>query len=67
MKAHGVPEISSYLEKKISLDQCIEKIQLVTRHYVKRQNTWWNSSKLQIYKKFREFPDEIDIKLTNLA
>ena len=29
MKAHGVPEISSYLEKKISLDQCIEKIQLV--------------------------------------
>ena len=67
MKAHGVPEISSYLDNSISLDECIEKIQLVTRHYVKRQNTWWNSSKLQIIKKFNEFPDEIDLNLTKLA
>ena len=67
MRAHGVPEIISFLENSISLEECIEKIQLVTRHYVKRQNTWWNSSKLPIIKKFNEFPDEIDIKLTNLA
>ncbi len=66
MKAHGVPEIISYLENSISLDECINKIQLVTRHYVKRQNTWWRSSKLPIIKKLCEFPDEIDIKLTNL-
>ena len=67
MRAHGVPEIISYLENSISLEECIEKIQLVTRHYVKRQNTWWRSSKLQIFKKINEFPDEIDLKTTNLA
>jgi len=67
MRAHGVPEIISYLENLYSLEECIEKIQLVTRHYVKRQNTWWNSSKLQIFKKFNEFPDEFDLKSTNLA
>jgi len=66
MKAHGVPEIISYLNKSTSLDECIKNIQLVTRHYVKRQNTWWRSSKLPILKKFNEFPDEIDIKSTNL-
>lgn len=67
MRAHGVPEIISYLENSTTIDQCIEKIQLVTRHYVKRQNTWWRSSKLQIFKKFNEFPDEFDLNLTNLA
>ena len=67
MKAHGVPEISSYLDKKISLDECVENIQLVTRHYVKRQNTLCMSSKLLISKKFNEFPDEFDLKSTNLG
>ncbi len=67
MKAHGVPEITSYLKNSISFDECIYKTQLVTRHYVKRQNTWWKSSKLQNLKKFNEFPDQIDLKSTNLA
>ncbi len=67
MRAHGVPEIISYLENSISLEECIEKIQLVTRHYVKRQNTWWKSSKLPFLKKINEFPDEIDLKSTNLT
>ncbi len=66
MKAHGVPEIVSYLDNSISLDECIKKIQLITRHYVKRQNTWWKSSKLPILKKFDQFPDEINLKSTNL-
>jgi len=67
MKAHGVPEIISLLEKSISLEECIEKIQLVTRHYVKRQNTWWKSTKLPIHEKFNQFPDEIDLNSTNLT
>ena len=46
---------------------CIKKIQLVTRHYVKRQNTWWNSSNLQIFKKITEFPDNLDKNLINLG
>ena len=67
MRAHGVPEISDYLKNKITLEDCIKKIQLVTRHYVKRQNTWWNSSNLQIFKKISEFPDNLDKNLLNLG
>ena len=67
MRAHGVPEISAYLKNKITLEDCIKKIQLVTRHYVKRQNTWWNSSNLQIFKKIKEFPDNLDKNLINLG
>ena len=61
MRAHGVPEIAKYLANEISLDECINKGQQVTRNYVKRQHTWWNSSKLEIFKKFDKFPSEIDI------
>ena len=67
MRAHGVPEISLYLQNKIDLDQCIKNIQLVTRHYVKRQNTWWRSSNLDIFDHFNEFPDKIDLKSMNLS
>ena len=67
MRAHGVPEIISYLDKNLSLEDCIKNMQLVTRHYVKRQHTWWNSSKLKIFRKIDQFPSEIDIKSTNLT
>ncbi len=66
MKAHGVPEIQSYLNNELSIEECISKIQQVTRNYVKRQHTWWRSSNLNIFKKFDQFPDEIDIKSINL-
>ena len=66
MKAHGVPEIQSYLNNEISIEECISKIQQVTRNYVKRQHTWWRSSNLNIFKKFYQFPDEIDLKSINL-
>ena len=66
MKAHGVPEIQSYLNNELSIDECISKIQQVTRNYVKRQHTWWRSSNLNIFKKFDQFPDEIDLKSINL-
>ena len=66
MKAHGVPEIQSYLNNELSIEECISKIQQVTRNYVKRQHTWWRSSNLNIFKKFYQFPDEIDLKSINL-
>ena len=56
MRAHGVPEIIKYLKNEISLDECISKGQQVTRNYVKRQHTWWNSSNLEIFQKFDKFP-----------
>lgn len=60
MRAHGVPEISDYLNKKCSFEDCIYKGQQVTRNYVKRQLTWWRSSSLPIDQVFNEFPDDID-------
>ena len=65
MKAHGVPEISAYLSKKISIDECISRSQQTVRNYVKRQLTWWKSSKLIIRTIFEEFPSKTDIKLLN--
>jgi tRNA dimethylallyltransferase len=60
MRAHGVPEISNYLSKKISLEDCIQRGQQVTRNYVKRQLSWWRSSKIDIHQNFQEFPNKID-------
>ena len=39
-KAIGVDEIKDYLQKKIEIDEVIEKISIKTRQYAKRQSTW---------------------------
>ena len=39
-KLIGVKEINAYLNGFISLDQCKELINIKTRQYAKRQNTW---------------------------
>jgi len=65
MRAHGVPEISLYLDKKIDLKECINKVQQATRNYVKRQHTWWVSTNLRIHQQIKHFPDEIDINSMN--
>ena len=65
MKAHGVPEISKYLAGSINLQECIAKAQQFTRNYVKRQLTWWKSSKLKFHTIFEEFPSNTDLKLLN--
>ena len=39
-KLIGVQEISKYLKGSIDLDQCKELINIRTRQYAKRQNTW---------------------------
>ena len=39
-KLIGVHEISQYLRGMISLDECRELINIKTRQYAKRQNTW---------------------------
>jgi tRNA dimethylallyltransferase len=41
MKAHGVPRLIAYLEGKISLDEAAAIARLDTRHYAKRQFTWF--------------------------
>ena len=39
----GVPEISRFLSKAISLEECVQLIQTATRQYAKRQITWFNA------------------------
>lgn len=41
MKSHGVRELQAYFNHEISLEKAIEHTQQVTRHYVKRQHTWF--------------------------
>ncbi|OWZ24920.1 tRNA (adenosine(37)-N6)-dimethylallyltransferase MiaA [Wolbachia endosymbiont of Wuchereria bancrofti] len=43
MKAHGVPEIIKYLKGKITLSEAIQVAQTNTRHYAKRQYTWFKN------------------------
>ncbi|CAH58163.1 tRNA (adenosine(37)-N6)-dimethylallyltransferase MiaA [Ehrlichia ruminantium] len=43
MKAHGIPEIIQYLTNKISIEKAIEIAQRNTRHYAKRQYTWFKN------------------------
>ncbi|WCR53508.1 MAG: tRNA dimethylallyltransferase [Wolbachia endosymbiont of Ctenocephalides orientis wCori] len=43
MKAHGVPEIIKYLNGEITLKEAIDVAQINTRHYAKRQYTWFKN------------------------
>ncbi|MEM7619795.1 MAG: tRNA (adenosine(37)-N6)-dimethylallyltransferase MiaA [Pseudomonadota bacterium] len=44
MRAVGVPPLIAYLEKKISLDEAVERAKRDTRRYAKRQITWLKSN-----------------------
>ena len=39
-KAIGISEVKEYLNKKINIEEVIEKISIKTRQYAKRQSTW---------------------------
>ena len=39
-KAIGINEVNEYLQKKIEINEVIEKISIKTRQYAKRQRTW---------------------------
>ena len=43
MKAVGVPELAAHLSDQTSLDKAIAAIRLSTRHYAKRQLTWFRN------------------------
>ena len=56
-------EIKEYLNKKIEIDEVIEKISIKTRQYAKRQSTWvrgnmqnWNKmNPIQLKKFLKKF------------
>ncbi len=46
MRAHGVPELSAYLQGRIGLDEATRRAVLVTGQYAKRQATWFRHHRL---------------------
>ena len=49
MQGLGYKEVVEYLEDKITKEEMIEKIKLETRHYAKRQLTWFRKNKQTIW------------------
>ncbi len=43
MRAHGVPELLACLHGNMRMEDAVERAKRNTRHYVKRQFTWWRS------------------------
>jgi tRNA dimethylallyltransferase len=46
MRAHGVPEITTFLRNKMSLEEAAARAILATQQYTKRQMTWFRHQKL---------------------
>lgn len=49
MKSIGYKEVVKYLRGQISISDCIEEIKKITRHYAKRQLTWFRKYKDAIW------------------
>ncbi|MCJ7458296.1 MAG: tRNA (adenosine(37)-N6)-dimethylallyltransferase MiaA [candidate division Zixibacteria bacterium] len=61
LKTFGYKEIFHYLDGKISLDEAVQNIKLETRHYAKRQITWFKKEEgiFWIYAEKENLRDEI--------
>lgn len=64
MQALGYREIISYLDGEISLDRAVELIKRNTRHFAKRQLTWFKREKDVIWVDKSEFKRD-DVKIAN--
>ena len=51
MQGLGYKEVVDFLENKISYDEMVEKIKQESRHYAKRQLTWFRKNKEIIWLK----------------
>lgn len=61
MQAIGYKEIIMYLQKQISLDEAIKLIKKNTRHYAKRQLTWFRHQTNGIWIEKNDFANENEI------
>ena len=64
MQALGYREIISYLDGDISLERAVELIKRNTRHFAKRQLTWFKREKDVIWVDKSEFQRD-DVKIAN--
>jgi len=49
MQGLGYKEVVEFLENKVTKEEMIEKIKKETRHYAKRQLTWFRKNKETIW------------------
>lgn len=59
MQALGYKEVKEYFDEKISYDEMVEKIKLESRHYAKRQLTWFRKEKKIVWYKLDEIVEKI--------
>lgn len=60
MQGIGYKEIIEYLNGELTLDDAIEKIKQDTRHFAKRQLTWFRREKEVIMLNYAEFDNDTD-------
>ena len=67
MQGIGYKEIKEYLDGKASKEEAIEKIKLESRHYAKRQMTWFRKYKELVWiDGQKNIKEKVDIILNNL-
>lgn len=60
MQGIGYKEVLEYLNGNVSLDECKELIKKNTRHFAKRQLTWFRHEKVVQMIDYRDFDRDID-------
>lgn len=66
MQGLGYKEVVEYLENKTTKEEMVEKIKKETRHYAKRQSTWFRKNKNIIWLNGENsIEDNIDIMIKN--
>lgn len=64
-QAIGYKELKPYFEGEITLEQAVDNLKLATRHYAKRQLTWFRRNEnirwfnFDTYTDFRSFSDDV--------
>ncbi len=62
MQGLGYQELLEYLDGELSLEAAVEKIKRETRHYAKRQITWFKREPDVIWLNREEYPDTAALK-----
>lgn len=57
VQAIGYKELKPYIDGEASLDECVDNLKKQTRHYAKRQLTWFRRDDRMNYLYIDEYPD----------
>jgi tRNA dimethylallyltransferase len=63
MRAIGVPEIAAWRAGTLSREEMIDRAQVASRQYAKRQRTWFRHQPPAEWKRERQFYDSTDINI----